>query len=288
MYTAGTLYICATPIGNLEDMTLRAIRVLKEADLIACEDTRTSRKLLDHFDIHTPVTSYHEHNKWEKAETLVKKILEGADVAVITDAGMPCISDPGEAIVKKAAEAGITVSVIPGASAGISALAVSGQDTGRFVFEGFLPASGKERKERLGALVKEERTMILYEAPHRLKKTLKDLDEILGGKRKISLIRELTKKYESVIRTDIEGLSSIYKEEEPRGECVLVIAGADPEEIKKEGQRQWEKLSIGEHVGYYIDMGLDRKEAMKMAAKDRGMTKRDIYSALEESKGAEA
>ncbi len=282
---SGTLYLCATPIGNLEDMTYRAVRVLQEADLIACEDTRTSRKLLDHYDIHTPVTSYHEHNKWEKAEILVNRIVGGLNVALITDAGMPCISDPGEVIVKKAAEAGISITVIPGASASVSALAVSGMDTGRFVFEGFLAASGKERKERLAALAKEERTIILYEAPHRLKKTLEDLKDCLGGNRKISLARELTKKHETVTRSDIDGLCALYSEEEPKGECVLVIAGADRESVLKEERSRWDDISVKDHYLSYLDKGLDRKDAMKQVAKDRGLSKRDVYSILTGTQG---
>ena len=277
---AGMLYLCATPIGNLEDMTLRAVRMLKEVDMIACEDTRTSRKLLDHYEIRTPVTSYHEHNKWEKAEVLVREMLEGADVAVITDAGMPCISDPGEALVKKAAEAGICVSVIPGATASVSALAVSGMDTGRFVFEGFLPASGKERKERLASLAKEERTIILYEAPHRLVRTLADLTEVLGETRKVSLVRELTKRYETVVRSDLAGLSEKFSEEEPKGECVLVLAGADHGEVLQEERSKWEEIPLQEHYEKYLRDGLDRKEAMKQVAKDRGVPKREIYQAL--------
>ncbi len=277
---AGTLYLCATPIGNLEDMTFRAVRILKEVNIIACEDTRTSRKLLDRYGIRTPVTSYHEHNRWEKAEVLVGKMREGFDVAVITDAGMPCISDPGEAIVKKAAEAGIEVRIVPGASASVSALAVSGQDTGKFVFEGFLPASGRERKERLAALAYEERTMILYEAPHRLVRTLADLKETFGGGRRISLVRELTKKHESVLRTDLDGLIERYAEEEPKGEIVLVIAGADREEILGEERKKWENISVREHFERYTGSGMDRKEAMKQVAKDRGVSKREIYAIL--------
>ena len=277
---AGVLYLCATPIGNLEDMTFRAVRILGEADLIACEDTRTSRRLLDHYDIHTPVTSYHEHNKWEKAEVLIEKMLQGANVALITDAGMPCISDPGEAIVKKAAEAGIGIFVVPGATASVSALAVSGQETGRFVFEGFLPSSGKERKDRLAALAGEERTIILYEAPHRLVKTLRDLSDTLGRDRRASLVRELTKKHESVVRDDLSGLLALYDENDPKGECVLVISGAGREEILQKEREKWENISVEEHFASYTAAGLDRKEAMKQVAKDRGVSKREIYNCL--------
>ena len=276
----GTLYLTATPVGNLEDMTFRAVRILREVDLLACEDTRTSRKLLDHYDIHTPVTSYHEHNKWEKAEALIKKLQQGGSIALITDAGMPCISDPGEVLVKMAAAAGIMITVVPGATASVSALAVSGQDTGKFVFEGFLPASGKERRERLAALAGEERTIILYEAPHRLVKTLSDLAGTLGGERRASLVRELTKKHESVVRDTLSGILALYEDAKPRGECVLVISGADREALLEEERKKWEDISIEEHFASYTAAGMDRKEAMKQVAKDRGVPKREIYQCL--------
>ena len=276
---AGQLYLCATPIGNLEDMTFRAVRILKEVDLIAAEDTRNSIKLLNHFEIKTKMTSYHEFNKVEKARYLVEKMQEGLNVAVITDAGTPGISDPGEELVRQCYEAGITVTSVPGACAAVNALIISGQPTRRFAFEAFLPADKKERKEILATLEQETRTMILYEAPHRLLKTLGELYEVLGN-RKISLCKELTKRYENVFHTTIEEAIAHYEENEPRGEFVLVIEGKTFEEIKKENQEEFLAISIGEHMERYLSQGMDKKQAMKAVAKDRGISKRDVYQAI--------
>lgn len=276
----GTLFLCATPIGNLEDMTLRAIRVLKEADLIAAEDTRNSRKLLNHFEIRTPMTSYHEHNKYEKGEKLVAKLLEGKDIALITDAGTPGISDPGEELVRMCCRAGIPVTSLPGASAGITALTLSGLSTRRFAFEAFLPSDKKERERILGELEKETRTIVLYEAPHRLKKTLGYLSERLGN-REIAICRELTKRHETVFRTTLPEAARYYEEHEARGECVLVIEGKRVQDIETEERVKWEEVSIEEHMAYYMSSGKEKKEAMRCVAKDRGVSKRDIYNYLE-------
>ena len=276
---SGKLYLCATPIGNLEDISLRVLRTLKEVDLIAAEDTRNSIKLLNHFEISTPMTSYHEYNKIEKAHTLIAKMQDGKNIALITDAGTPGISDPGEELVAMCYEAGIEVTSIPGAAAGITALTLSGLSTRRFAFEAFLPMDKKERKYVLEELSRETRTIILYEAPHRLVRTLGELKETLGN-RKLTLCRELTKKHETAMRTTIEELLAYYSEEKPLGECVLVIEGKNPEEIKEEERSAWESISIEDHVKLYEEKGNSRKEAMKLAAKDRGVTKRDIYQYL--------
>lgn len=275
----GTLYLCATPIGNLEDITYRVLRILKEVDLIAAEDTRNSIKLLNHFEIHTPMTSYHEYNKFEKGQELVEELRAGRNIALITDAGMPGISDPGEELVKMCAEAGIPVTVLPGACACVTALTVSGLGTRRFAFEAFLPMDKKERQSILEEMKRETRTMVLYEAPHRLLKTLGELKEILGNRR-ISICRELTKKHETIFRTDLEAAIRHYEAEAPRGECVLVIEGRSREEIEKEKQEAWEEMTIADHVALYEKQGIARKEAMRLAAKDRGVSKRDIYQAL--------
>ena len=274
----GRLYICATPIGNLGDMTPRVVETLKGVDLIAAEDTRNSIRLLNHFEIRTPMTSYHEYNRFDKADELVRQILEGKDVAVITDAGTPCISDPGEVLVQKCCEAGIEVTSLPGASAVITALTLSGLPTRRFVFEGFLPPvkNKKERQEVLEALRNETRTMVLYEAPHHLKGTLEELKEVLGGDRKISLCREMTKRYEEVVRTTLSEALML----EPKGEYVLVIQGRSREALLKEKQDSFLSMTVEEHVEKYMEQGMDKKEAMKAAAKDRGVSKRDIYQAL--------
>ena len=279
----GTLYLCATPIGNLEDMTFRAVRIMQEADLIAAEDTRNSIRLLNHFDIRTPMTSYHEHNKYEKGEKLVSRMLNGENIALITDAGTPGISDPGEELVRMCAEAGIQVVSVPGASACITALTVSGLATRRFAFEAFLPSDRKEREEILGELRNETRTIVLYEAPHRLLRTLKILLEWLGD-RNVSVCRELTKKHETVFRSTLEAACAYYEESEARGECVIVMEGKSREELRQVEQEKWKELTIPDHVEYYITQGLDKKEAMKRAAKDRGMKKRDIYNFLEKEK----
>ena len=275
----GKLYLCATPIGNLEDITLRVLRTLKEADLIAAEDTRHSIKLLNHFDIKTPMTSYHEFNKVEKAWYLVDKMREGTNVALITDAGTPGISDPGEELVRQCYEAGIEVTSLPGPAACITALTISGMATRRFAFEAFLPSDKKEKQEIFEELKKETRTIILYEAPHRLVRTLSELLENLGDRR-ISVCRELTKTHETVFRTTVSEALSYYETEEPRGECVLVIEGKNRMEIQQEQERSWEAISIEEHMKRYLDGGTDKKEAMKLVAKDRGMKKRDVYQYL--------
>lgn len=281
---AGILYLCPTPIGNLKDISERVLDTLREADLIAAEDTRNSMKLMNAFDIHVPMTSYHEYNRTGKAFVLIDKLKEGANVALISDAGTPGISDPGEVLVKMCHEEGIKVTSLPGPCACITALTMSGLSTRRFSFEGFLPSDKKERKEVLESLKKEYRTMVLYEAPHHLKNTLSELSDTLGGDRQIALCRELTKKFEEVIHTTIEGAVLRYEDEEPRGEYVLVIEGMDPEELKAREQASWEEMSIEDHVKMYEDKGMDRKEAMKAAAADRGVTKRDIYSYLEKNR----
>lgn len=276
---SGTLYLCATPIGNLEDMTLRCIRVLKEVDLIAAEDTRNSIKLLNHFEIKTPMTSYHEYNKIEKGHRLAERLQSGEDIALITDAGTPGISDPGEELVHMCQEAGITVTALPGAVACITALTISGLATRRFAFEAFLPTDKKERQAILEELKGETRTMILYEAPHRLTRTLKVLYEALGNRR-LSVCRELTKKHETVFATTIEDALDYYESQEPKGECVMVIEGKSREEIRAEEKAQWEEMDIEAHMEYYLERGMGKKEAMKQVAKDRGVSKRDIYQAL--------
>lgn len=276
---AGTLYLCATPIGNLEDITYRVLRTLKEVDLIAAEDTRNSIKLLNHFDIQTPMTSYHEFNKIEKAYQLVAKLKEGKNIALITDAGTPGISDPGEDIVRICYEEGIEVTSLPGAAACITALTMSGRPTRRFSFEAFLPKDKKERAAVLEELKNETRTIIIYEAPHHLLKTIKELMDALGD-RELTVCRELTKKHEEKIQTTFSALLSYYEDKEPRGEYVLVICGRSREEIIKEQQSSWEEKSIEEHMAYYENQGVDHKEAMKLVAKDRGVSKRDIYQYL--------
>lgn len=274
----GKLYLCATPIGNLEDMSSRAIRILREADLIAAEDTRNSIKLLNHFEIKTPITSYHEFNKIEKAKLLVRKMLEGMTIALITDAGTPGISDPGEELVKQCIEASIEVTSVPGPAAFVNALIISGMPTRRFVFEAFLPADKKERRTVLNELVDETRTIIIYEAPHRLVKTLTELSDVLGGDRKIAVIKELTKKHETVYRSHIQEAVSYYTDNDPRGEYVLVIEGADRSMLLQKERDSWEEMSVEDHLKLYIDQGMDKKEAMKAVAKDRGVSKRDIYN----------
>ena len=274
---AGKLFLCPTPIGNLEDITFRVIRTLKEVDLIAAEDTRHSIKLLNHFEIKTPMTSYHEYNKVDKARYLVNLMLEGKNVAVITDAGTPGISDPGEELVRQCFEAGIKVSSLPGPAACITALTMSGLKTRRFVFEAFLPADKKERREILDELADETRTIIIYEAPHHLVGTLKELYQVLGD-REITQCRELTKKYEEAYKSTIGSLIDKYETEEPRGEYVLVIQGKPMEEKRSQRQEDWKQLSIEEHMNHYLEQGMDKKEAMKKVAKDRGVSKRDIYN----------
>lgn len=276
---AGKLYLCATPIGNLEDMTLRVLRTLQEVDLIAAEDTRNSIKLLNHFEIKTPMTSYHEYNKIEKAKDLIRQMQEGKNVALITDAGTPGISDPGEELVRMCYDAGVEVTSLPGACACVTALTLSGLPTRRFCFEAFLPTEKKERREILKELEEETRTIILYEAPHRLVRTLEELAEFLG-ERRISVCRELTKKYETVFQTTVAEALEYYRENAPKGECVLVIEGKSRDAIRAEEQQRWEELSVEEHMEHYLSQGIEKKEAMKLVAKDRGVSKRDIYQEL--------
>ncbi|MCQ2522436.1 MAG: 16S rRNA (cytidine(1402)-2'-O)-methyltransferase [Lachnospiraceae bacterium] len=276
---SGILYLCATPIGNLGDITARVLETLAQVDLIAAEDTRNSIHLLTHFGIKTPMTSYHEYNKVDKAYTLIAKMKAGENIALITDAGTPAISDPGEVLVKMCHEEGIRVTSLPGPAACITALTMSGLPTTRFCFEGFMPQEKKERKRRLAPLEKETRTMILYEAPHHLKGTLADLYALLGD-REIALCRELTKRFEEVQHFTIQEAIRHYETTDPRGEYVLVIAGADEQTLIEEEQKKWEEMPVAEHVAMYEAKGLDRKEAMKAAAKDRGVSKRDIYDAL--------
>ena len=277
----GKLFLCATPIGNLDDMTFRVLETLKSVDLIAAEDTRNSIKLLNHFDIHTEMTSYHEYNKFDKAKWLIEKMLSGTNVALITDAGTPAISDPGEVLVAECHKAGITVTSLPGPAACITALTLSGLSTRRFCFEGFLPSSDdkKSRKRILEDLQDESRTMIVYEAPHHLKAALNDLYETLGNRR-ISICRELTKKFEEITPTTIEEAISFYEKNEPRGEYVLVIEGKSLNEQDEEKRLSWQEMSIEDHMKYYEDMGVPHKDAMKKVAADRGVGKRDIYQAL--------
>ena len=276
---AGTLYLCATPIGNLEDITLRVLRTLKEVDLIAAEDTRHSIKLLNHFEINTPMTSYHEYNKIDKGHYLIGRLQEGENIALITDAGTPGISDPGEELVKMAYEAGIPVTSLPGPSAVVTGLTLSGLPTMRFAFEAFLPSDKKERQSILKELKTETRTIIIYEAPHRLLRTLKELEETLGD-RKVSVIRELTKKHETAFLTSLSQAVSYYTEEEPKGECLLVLEGQKAEVLAEKLREEYEMLSLNDHMKIYLDKGMDKKEAMKAVANDRGVSKRDIYQML--------
>lgn len=276
---AGMLYLCATPIGNLEDMTFRVINTLKSVDLIAAEDTRNSIKLLNHFEIKVPMTSYHEYNKIEKAKVLVQKMLEGTNIALITDAGTPGISDPGEELVRQAYEAGIKVTSLPGAVACVTALTLSGLSTRRFCFEAFLPTDKKERAMVLQEMERETRTIVMYEAPHRLKKTLAELKEALGDRR-ITLCKELTKKHETVFATTLAEAIAFYETQDPRGEYVLVIEGKSHQEIVEEEQKKWEEISIEEHMDIYLEKGMAKKDAMKAVARDRGISKRDVYQHL--------
>lgn len=276
---SGMLYLCATPIGNLGDMTPRVQQTLESVDLIAAEDTRNSLKLLTHFGIRTAMTSYHEYNKVEKADYLVEQMRQGKDVALITDAGTPAISDPGEVLVAKCQEAGISVTSLPGPAACITALTLSGLSTRRFCFEGFLPADKKEKEQVLSELKEESRTMILYEAPHHLLRTLKELYETLGDRR-ITLCRELTKKFETVLPTTLKEAVSRYESEEPRGEYVLVVEGKSLRQKKEERQASWQSMTIEEHMAFYQADGMDEKAAMKQVAKDRGVSKREIYAVI--------
>lgn len=283
VFMAGKLFLCATPIGNLGDITPRVIETLQMADIIAAEDTRNSIKLLNHFGIHTPLTSYHEYNKIEKAKKLVSQMLEGQNIALITDAGTPAISDPGEVLVRMCYENEIVVTSLPGAVACITALTLSGLSTRRFCFEGFLPTDKKEKKEILEELTEETRTIILYEAPHHLVATLKELCHTLGD-RKITLCRELTKRFETIIPTTLLKALQYYSQEEPRGEYVLVLEGRSREQKRQESIASWQVMSIEEHMTYYQQKGMDPKSAMKQVAKDRGVGKREIYQIIHNTK----
>ena len=276
---SGTLYLVATPIGNLGDLSPRGVQTLQEADFIAAEDTRVTMKLLNFLGLKKPMVSYYEH-ALQKGEGILRRIEAGENCALCSDAGMPCVSDPGEVIVRDALARGIRVVPVPAASACVTALAVSGQDTSRWVFEGFLPVNKKQKRERLAELQGEKRTVIFYEAPHKLRTTLDDLTTAFGTERSITLCRELTKRHEEKLQMTLTDSLSYYEVNEPRGEYVLIIAGRSREEMKKEEQAGWEALSLEEHMAHYESQGIDRKEAMKRVAKDRGVSKRDIYQAL--------
>lgn len=275
----GMLYLCATPIGNLEDITYRVVRILNEVDIIGAEDTRNSIKLLNHFNIKTPMTSYHEFNKVEKARYLVKLMQEGSNVALITDAGTPGISDPGEELVRQCYEAGIQVTSLPGPAACVTALTISGLPTRRFAFEAFLPSDKKDKSRVLDELKNETRTIIIYEAPHRLLKTLNELKDGLGNRR-LTICKELTKRHENATQTTFEEAIEYYSDNEPRGEYVLVIEGRTFQDIEEEEKQEWLSMTVQEHMAYYEDKGIDRKDAMKLVAKDRGVSKRDIYAEI--------
>ncbi|MFV0465823.1 MAG: 16S rRNA (cytidine(1402)-2'-O)-methyltransferase [Lachnospiraceae bacterium] len=276
---AGMLYLCATPIGNMEDITLRVLRTLQEADLIAAEDTRNSIRILNHYDIKTPMTSYHEYNKYDKAYELIAKMKSGQNIALVTDAGTPGISDPGEELVRFCFEEGIEVTSLPGACACITALTVSGLSTRRFCFEAFLPKIKKERTKILSELVNETRTIILYESPHHLKRTLKELKDVLG-ERNIAVTRELTKKFEEKKKVSLSEAISYYEVNEPRGEYVLVIEGMEKSILIEQERQSWMNLSMEEHMSLYEEQGISKKECMKLVARDRGVSKREIYQQL--------
>ena len=276
---AGKIYLVATPIGNLNDMTFRAIDILKNVDLIAAEDTRQTLKLLNHFEISKPMISYHRHNEDIKTDFLIQKVLNGEDIAIVTDAGTPGISDPGEELVRQCHEAGITVTALPGACALINALIISGQPTRRFCFEAFLPSDKKERKQILDSLENETRSIIIYEAPHRLVRTLEELYEVLGD-RSMTLCRELTKKHESVFKSTLGEILAYHRENPPKGECVMIIEGKSFQELKEQSQEEFLKIPLSEHMNRYMDQGYSKKEAMKLVAKDRGVGKREIYQQL--------
>ena len=275
----GTLYICGTPIGNIEDITLRVLRTLKECDLIAAEDTRQSVKLLNHYDIKTPLTSYHEHNKAEKGQKLLARLLEGKNIALVTDAGMPGISDPGEDMIRLCHENGVPVTVVPGATAAVTALVLSGLSSRSYVFEGFLPSGKNARKQVLEGLKNQTATIILYEAPHHLKNTLKELADTLGS-RPAACVKELTKRYENVNRLPLDELAAYYEQNEPKGEFVIVIEGREYRDIEEEKQAEAAQMTIEQHFKMYIDKGMDEKSAMKAVAKDRGIGKREVYSII--------
>lgn len=272
----GKLYLVPTPIGNLKDITLRALEVLENVDLIAAEDTRQSLKLLNHFNIKKTLISYHQHNELGKSNILIDKLKEGKNIALVSDAGTPGISDPGSIIVLKCIEEGIAFEVLPGATAVTTAVVNSGLDTTKFIFRGFLPRENKDRKIVIEELKDRKETLIFYEAPHRLRETLNFLKNNLGD-RKISICRELTKLHEEIIRTTIEEAIEIYRNKEPKGEYVLVVEGKTTEEIEKEEKSKWEQLTIEQHINKYIEEGFDKKEAIKKVAKDRNVTKSEIY-----------
>ncbi len=275
MLSKGVLYVCPTPIGNLEDITIRVLNVLKSVDLIAAEDTRHTLKLLNHYDIKKPLTSYHEHNMKQKGKILIDKLLKGENIALVSDAGMPGISDPGEDLIRLAIENGVRVVGLPGPSASLLALVISGLPTNRFVFEGFLPSNKKERRERLNKIRKEDRTIIFYEAPHRLINSLKDMNEILGD-RKIAVARELTKRYEEIFRGTLKEAINKFQKDGIKGEFVLVIEGAKIEDNEFDNN-WWADITVKEHILFYINKGLGKKEAIKMVAKERNIPKRDVY-----------
>lgn len=277
---AGTLYLVGTPIGNLEDMTYRAVRTLKEADLIAAEDTRNTIHLLNHFDIHTPMTSYHEFNKIDKGRELTESLVQGKNIALVTDAGMPGISDPGEELVRMCRDRGIPVTTVPGPTAFVSATVMSGQPVRRIAFEAFLPKDKKEHERVLAELRRETRTIVIYEAPHHLVKTLRELSEVLGSGRPVTVVREITKKFEEAVETTLGSAAERYQREDPRGEFVLVIRGKSKEDVRKEEEKKWETLPIPDHVNRYLEKGMDKKEAMRTVAKERGISRRDVYQAL--------
>lgn len=273
---SGTLYLCATPIGNLGDVSSRLLEILSSVDMIACEDTRRTLQLLNHFDIHKPLTSYHEHNKKEKGEYITSLLEDGKNIALVSDAGSPAISDPGEDLVKHCIEKGITVTSVPGPVAFVTALILSGLPTARFSFEGFLSVNKRHRKEHLDSLKNDRRTLIFYEAPHKLKNTLSDMETVFGSGRRIAIARELTKIHEEIFRTTIAEAVAFYEDNTPRGEYVLVIEGAT--EDANEGELWWETLSVEEHIDKYIKDGIDKKEAIKLCAADRNMPKREVYN----------
>lgn len=273
------LYVCATPIGNLEDITLRALRIFKEVDLIAAEDTRQSIKLLNYYNITTPLTSYHEHNKDTKGPQLIKYLKEGKNIALVSDAGMPGISDPGEDLIKLCYENDVDVTVVPGATAVVTALVLSGLNARSYIFEGFLPKNKKQRKDVLERLKNESRTTVFYEAPHHLVATLEEIYEAVGS-RKAAVIRELTKKHETVERNTLDNILEYFKNNEPKGEFVIVVEGADVSSLKALEAAQFDTMTIREHFDSYIAKGLDEKNAMKAVAKDRGIGKREVYNEI--------
>lgn len=279
MNKTGILYIVATPIGNIEDITLRALRILKEVDIIAAEDTRHTLKLLNYYEIKKRLVSYHEHNRIKQGKYLIEQLLEGNDIALVSDAGTPGISDPGEDIIKLAIEANINITVVPGATAAITGLILSGLPTDRFAFEGFLPMNRKSRKKRVAQLKKEQRTLVLYEAPHKLISTLDELYKNLGNRR-IVLARELTKKFEEVIRCTLEEAINFYRENTPRGEYVLVLQGCSKKEDNKEKDNEWAETTLDDHFNYWLEKGLERNDALRKVAEERGMSRREVYDGI--------